>query len=116
MVLVLNASSCVMFYYLLSGNNKFISNKEWRKKDAFCLDSNLQRLGRYIQESCCIDIDAYLYASQFFGTISYIEFYTATKKDDEKVLQESADNLIAAAHYACRIGHMKRAIHWFSLH
>jgi predicted DNA-binding protein YlxM (UPF0122 family) len=114
MILILNASSCVMFYYLLTGNIKFLNNKSWRTDSAFCLETNVERLGRYIQENFCIDIDAYLYASQFWGTISYIEFYTATKSEDIDNLRESSNNLIAAAHYACRIGHMKRAIHWLA--
>lgn len=114
MVLILNASSCVMFYYLLTGNDEFIKEKSWHKNSSFCLESNVRRLGSYIQENCCIDVDAYLYASQFWGTISYIEFYTATQKEDIEKLRESADNLIAAAHYACRIGHTKRAVHWLA--
>ncbi len=113
-ILILNASSCLMFYYLLTGNPTFLDDKEWRTHKVYCPDNNLERLGTYIRAHGCIDADAYLYASQFLGTIAYLEFYTAQKADDVPFLEKAIEHLLAAAHYACRIGHMKRALHWLA--
>ncbi|WP_017299632.1 hypothetical protein [Nodosilinea nodulosa] len=112
--LALNASSCVMFYKLMIGEFSFLTEKAWRKGAAYSLESNADKLGRYIKANCCIDIDAYLYASQFWGTVSYLEFYTASDLKDIYYLNEAANNFLAAAYYACRIDHMKRAIHWLA--
>ncbi len=113
-ILALNSASCVMFYNLMEGNQAFLSQKSWRTGIVYSLESNAGKLSKYIAQKGCIDIDAYLYASQFWGTVSYLEFYTASGETDIPVLELAAENFIAAAHYACRIGHMKRAIHWLA--
>jgi hypothetical protein len=113
-ILILNASSCLMFYYLLVGKPSFLENKEWRGHTVFSWERNMTRLGEYIRFNSCIDSDAYLYASQFLGTIGYLEFYTAQTIEDIPDLEKAINHLLAAAHYACRIGHMKRALHWLA--
>jgi hypothetical protein len=113
-ILILNASSCLMFYYLLVGEQPFLKDRQWREHQAFSLENNMGRLGDYILMNGCIDADAYLYASQFLGTVGYLEFYTAQTAEDIPFLEKAINNLLSAAHYACRIGHMKRALHWLA--
>ena len=113
-VLILNASSCVMFYFLMKGDTDFLNKKRWRQNEHFSLETNAKKLAAYIDEKGWIDSDAYLYASQFWGTVSYIEFYTAKDSKDIPYLEETIPNFLAAAHYAFRIGHTKRAIHWLA--
>lgn len=117
-ILFINASSCIMFYKLLAGERDFIENKHWRDDGIdgarFNIHKNMGKVRKYIQDNNYIDIDTYLYTSQFLGTIGYLEFYVANENEDIEHLENAINYLLDAANYALRIGHIKRAIHWIA--
>ncbi|MGJ3253940.1 MAG: hypothetical protein ACFE0J_22830 [Elainellaceae cyanobacterium] len=112
-VLFLHASECLMLYSFFTGDKEFLNGKLWRHSARFRLKDCLKRLSKYIKVTGSLNFDTFSCASQLFGTIGILEFYTAHDRDgDEEALKDAAEQLIMAAHYSNRIGYTRRATYW----
>jgi len=101
----------LMFWHLLSGEGRFIHDKEWRRPETiYSMNLALKNLQSYISQenNGLLDQDIYLAIAQFSAISSIVEFY-ACQASEAKYLIDAAERLLSAAHYAARIGQRPRA-------
>lgn len=115
-VLSVYGEACKMFHKFVYGDEAFIIGKQWKLGDYRLVQDGIEKLGHYIKDVKSIDFDVYLVASQLFGTIGVLDFYSSPdlNEADRGGYTKSADFLLQAAHYSLRIGHVRRASQWLS--